>query len=204
MIIISNINIKRFAGTLAALLVLLSPVAASAVSDTSGVMLHSSVVSAIEITTSTNVAISLAPDGDGQASSASDTVLVSTNDPLGYSLVLENGDTTTSLSNGTQTIAAHTGTMASPSTLLNNRWGYRVDSAGSFGSGPTTAQTNVDNLTGTWAGILSSATAGDTIKTTAVVATDDATTVWYGVKADTSYTLDGYSDSVTYTATTNP
>lgn len=42
------------------------------------------------------------------------------------------------------------------------------------------------------------------LKTTASSATDDITTVWYGVKATSAQPNGAYSDTVTYTATTNP
>lgn len=180
----------------------LSPVVASAATDTQSTTINASVASVISMTTSGTVAIAITPTGSGSASSASDTVTVNSNNNAGYDLTLSNGDTTLTLagSNG-GTIAAHTGTYGTPSTLANNSWGYRVDGLGTFGAGPSSAQTNQANLSGTWSGVPSSA-AAQNIKSTTGVASNDVTTVWYGVKADTTKTNGTYTDSVTYTATT--
>lgn len=181
----------------------LTPLVVSAASDTDNTVITANIASVITMTTSGTVAINITPTGSGAASSASDTVTISTNHSAGYNLVLKDSDTTLTLTKGGDTIANHTGTFASPSTLANNSWGYRVDGAGTFGSGPTSAETNQANLAGTWAGIKSSSVAGDTLKTTATTAANDVTTVWYGVKADTTKPNGAYTNTVTYTATTN-
>lgn len=186
----------------AAVVVVLAPVIASAATDTGTTTINATLNSVISLTTSTNVNLSITPTGAGAASSASDTVTVSTNNATGYNLSLANTDTNTNLVNGANTIAAHTGTFAAPSTLANNSWGYRVDGAGTFGAGPTAAQTSQANLSGTWAGVPSSASPQQ-LKSTGSNSTSDVTTVWYGVKVDTSKPSGAYSDQVTYTAVTN-
>jgi hypothetical protein len=188
---------------LAVAAIVLSPVAAGAVADTKSTTINATIGSTISMTTSATVAIGITPTSGGSASSASDTVTVATNNSTGYNLTLANADATSSLTNGANTITAHAGTFASPTTLANNSWGYRVDGAGTFGAGPTTAQTNQANLSSTWSGVPVTGSAQQ-LKTTATTATADVTTVWYGVKADTSKPSGVYSDSVTYTATTNP
>lgn len=183
--------------------VLLSPIAASAASDTETTTINASVGSTISMTTSGTVAISITPTGSGSMSSASDSVSVSTNNAAGYTLTFSNNDTTTSLANGGNTIAADAGTQASPSSsLTNNRWGYRIDGLGGFGAGPTSAETNEASSAYSWAGVPSSASP-NTIRTTATTASNQVTTVWYGVKADTTNPNGTYTDTVTYTATTN-
>ncbi len=200
-------NIKRTAsrwGAIAAVVgVALSPVAASAASDTKSTTINAVVAATISMTTSGTVTVNVTPSGSGAMSSNSDTVSVSTNNSAGYALQMSNNDTTTNLVNGGNTIVADAGTQASPTSGLTlNRWGYRVDGVGGFGAGPTSAETNISTSTYSWAGTPSSA-APNTLKTTGTTATNDTTTVWYGVKVDTSKPSGTYSDSVTYTATTN-
>jgi hypothetical protein len=188
---------------LAVVAIVLSPVAAGAAVDTKSTTINATVNSTISMTTSATVAIGITPTASGAASSASDTVTVATNNATGYNLTLANTDATSSLTNGANTITAHAGTFASPTTLANNSWGYRVDNVGTFGAGPTSAQTSQTDLSGTWAGVPVTGSAQQ-LKTTATTTASDVTTVWYGVKADTSKPSGVYSDSVTYTATTNP
>lgn len=186
----------------AAFAALASPVIVSAAVDTDDTTINATIAPVISMTTSGTVAIGVTPTSSGAASSASDTVSVSTNNTAGYNLTLADSDTNTNLVNGGNNIAAHSGTFGSPSTLANNSWGYRVDSAGTFGAGPTSAQTNQANLAQTWAGVPSSSSPQQ-LKTTSATATNDVTTVWYGVKVDTSKPSGVYTDQVTYTATTN-
>ena len=195
---------KKILFSIGAVAFALSPVFASAAVDTKSTTINATVAPVISMTTSTTVAIGVTPTLAGSASSASDTVTVATNNSTGYNLKLSNTDTTlTLLGPSAATIAAHTGTFAAPTTLANNSWGYRIDNAGTFGAGATVVETNVTSLAGTWSGLVSSASP-TTVKTTAGVAAGDVTTVWYGVKADTTKVNGVYTDSVTYTATTNP
>lgn len=187
---------------LTAFAVLASPVIVSAAVDTDNTTINATIAPVISMTTSGTVAIGITPTPSGAATSASDTVSVSTNNTAGYNLTLSDSDTNTNLVNGGNNIAAHAGTFASPSTLANNSWGYRVDSAGTFGAGPTAAETNQADLAETWAGVPSSA-APQQLKSTGATATNDQTIVWYGVKVDTSKPNGVYTDQVTYTATTN-
>jgi hypothetical protein len=188
---------------LAVAAVLVSPVIASAaINTTANTTINATVGSAISMTTSGTVTIGVTPGASAAATSASDTVTVATNSSNGYTLTLADADATTGLTSGGNTITAHAGTWASPTTLATNKWGYRVDGAGTFGAGPTSAQTNQANLSGTWAGMPATGSA-QTLKTTGTTAAADVTTVWYGVKVDASQPNGVYSDSVTYTATTN-
>lgn len=195
---------KRVLFVVGAVALAMAPVLASAVAATQSTTINATIASVISMTTSSTVAIAITPTSAGSASSASDTVTVNTNNTTGYNLKLSDSDTTLTLAGpSAATIAAHTGTFASPTTLANNSWGYRIDGSGTFGSGPTSAQTNQTSLSGTWSGLVSSASP-TTVKTTATVASNDVTTVWYGVQVDTTKPNGVYTDSVTYTATTNP
>jgi hypothetical protein len=90
-----------------------------------------------------------------------------------------------------------------PLAQAANAWGYRVDSVGGFGAGPTSGQ-NSAAISGTikFAGMPANSSP-NTLKATATTASNDTTTVWYGVTANTTQPTGTYSDSVTYTATAN-
>jgi hypothetical protein len=196
-------RVYRFSALVAVVGVVLSPVVASAATDTDNTTVNAVVAPTISMTTSGTVTANITPTGSGAMSSSSDTVTISTNNSAGFTLTLANADATTTLSNGTDTLAADAGTQASPSTTLtNNSWGYRVDSLGGFGAGPTSAETNQASSAYKWAGVPATGSA-NTLKTTAATASNNTTTVWYGVKVDTSKSSGTYTDSVTYTATTN-
>lgn len=187
-------------GVIASVLV---PAAAFAANQSAGTTINATIGSTISISTSGTVVLAVTPTASGSATSASDTVSVSTNNATGYYLQLASSSAQTTLTNGGNTIAGSSGSQASPTTLATNTWGYRVDGTGGFGAGPTSAESNVTSLAGSWAGIPASGSP-NTLKTTATTATADTTTVWYGVKVDTTKPNGTYSNTVTYTATTNP
>lgn len=193
----------RSSGALVISSMILSPVVASAATNSANTTINATIGSTISITTSGTVALGVTPTSGSSASSVGDVVTVSTNNSTGYNLSLADSDATTTLTSGGNSITAHTGTFAAPTTLADNSWGYRVDNSGTFGAGPTAAQTNQANLTGTWAGVPASG-APQQLKSTSTTASADATNVWYGVKVDTTQPTGVYTDSVTYTATTNP
>ena len=182
-------------------LIALLPITASAATTSSNTIINVTVAQVISMSTATPVAISITPTPGGVVSSSSDTVTVNTNSSTGWTLTLSDADTNTNLVFGANTMAAHSGTQASPTALANNTWGYRIDSVGGFGAGPTVAETNNASSTTTWAGVPSSASP-NTIKTSGTTATNDTTTVWYGVRTTSSQPSGVYTDTVTYTATT--
>ena len=183
---------------------LLVPVTVGAATDTATTTINANLGSTITLSTSGTVTLNVVPTGAGAMSSNFDTVTVATNNSSGYTLTLANTDADTDLEDGANAIAADSGTQVSPSsTLTNNRWGYRVDGLGGFGAGPTAAETNVASSAYSWAGVPATGSA-NTIKTTTEESGSDVTTVWFGVRADTSNPSGTYSDTVTYTATTNP
>lgn len=197
----SLVSKQKIAAVVAVFAVAVSPAVASAVSDTANTTINATVNPVISISSSTTVAVSLTPTAGGVVSSNSDTVTVSTNKNNGYNLTLANSDANTYLDSGTDTITAHTGTFASPTALGANTWGYAVAGAGGF-SGSYSAETDNASSSTIWAGVPASGSP-QVLKTTGAKATNDTTTVWYGVKANTSIDTGVYSDTVTYTATTN-
>jgi hypothetical protein len=187
---------------LAVFAVLVSPIVASAATQSGNTTVNAVVSSTITLTTNPTVTINLQPTSSAVLTSVSDTVQVSTNSANGYYLTLADGDTTTNLVNGSDTLAAHAGTFASPTALATNTWGYRIVGQGGFTSTAYSAETNATSSSSTWAGIASSASP-QTVKTTSTTASNDPTVVWYAVKIDTSKPTGTYTDTVTYTATTN-
>ena len=81
-------------------------------------------------TTSGTVNVNATPTSGGVQTIASDTVTVSTNDSAGYTLKLGETSATTTLTSGSNTIAASTGTFGTPIAETANYWGYRIDGAG--------------------------------------------------------------------------
>jgi len=131
---------------------------------------------------------------------------VLTDDSNGFTLTLGDASTNTALVNGSASIPAESGTFASPASLQSDTWGYRVDGAGSFGSGPTTVESNslAPSSTPVFAAIEASNQTADTIANTSTAA-DPAVNVnvFYGACADTAIVPGEYSTAVTYTAVTN-
>ena len=177
------------------------PLAGGAVTTTSTII--ASVASIISVSSNGTLTLSVTPATGGSQTTDDDTVSVTTNSSSGYTLTLADTDATTTLVNGGDSISAHSGTQASPSALANNSWGYRVDTIGGFGAGPGAASTNQTTNTLTFAGVPATG-AANTIRTTATTASSETTSVWYSVKVDGTKPSGSYSDSVTYTATTNP
>lgn len=180
---------------------MLAPSVANAA--TTSTTVSSDVGSVISLLTSNGtVNLNAVPTGSGVQTIASDTVTVSSNDSNGYTLQLATSGAGTSLTSGANTIAASSGTQASPVAQTANSWGYRVDGLGGFGAGPTSAVSNAAIGAVKFAGVPASGSP-NTLKTTASTASNDTTTVWYGVAVNTSQPAGTYTDSVTYTATAN-
>lgn len=164
----------------------------------------SSVVSAtISLSTSGTVNINVTPTGAGVQTISNDVATVSTNDVAGYTLQLAETGASSNLVSGGNTIAPSSGSQTTPAVETANSWGYRVDSIGGFGAGPTSGVSNAA-ISGTIKFAAVPATASpNTIKTTAITATNDTTNVWYGIAANTTAPSGTYTNSVTYTATAN-
>jgi hypothetical protein len=178
------------------------PTAAGAA--TTSTTINSAISSVISVFTSNGtVTANVTPTGAGAQTIASDTLTVSTNNTAGYTLQIADSDATTTLTSGSDTIPASSGSQGTPVAQSANTWGYRVDGLGGFGAGPTSGQSSAA-ISGTikFAGMPANSSP-NTIKTTATTASNDTTTVWYGVAANTSQPTGTYSDTITYTATAN-
>lgn len=179
---------------------LATPVLVRAATATEDTVINAQISSTISITTSGTVALPITPTTGGSQTTAADTVTVATNNATGYNLSIRDSDANTNLVNGSNNIAAHAGTVASPSVLANNTWGFRVD-GGTFGAGPTSGSVDQPTNAATFAGVTSSAVQ---IKTTTTTAAADVTSVFFSAKANTSLPNGTYTGTVLYTATTNP
>lgn len=187
--------------------VVLSPAIASAAFDDTNQTINAIVDPVISIGTGPAVDILLTPTSGGVLSNDSDTVTVDTNNATGYNLEIEDGDATRTLANGGNSFAASTGTKTTPIALLNNTWGFAVNT-GTTGIGTNGfdasygAESNSASSTSLWAGMPANG-APIMLKTTSTTAVADTTTVWFAAKATTSLPSGTYTDQIVYTATTN-
>ena len=164
---------------------------------------NSTISSVISLFTSSGtVAVNATPTASGVQTVNNDVVTVSTNDSSGYTLKLGETGAGTTLVSGGNSIPATAGTYGTPIAEVANTWGYRVDGLGTFGSGPTSATSNLAIGTAKFAAVPATGSP-DTIKTTSSTASSDTTSVWYGVAVNTSTPSGAYTNSVTYTATAN-
>ncbi len=159
------------------------------------------------ITLSSSGAVSIdisTPTPSGSCTVQSDSVSVLTSNSAGYTLQVANSSTNTAMTSGANSIPASSGTSASPTALNANAWGYRVDSYGGFGSGPTSAQSGISAPISSFAGVPASNATPATIANTSVAANPAVTTtVWYALCANSALSSGTYTTTVTYTATTN-
>jgi hypothetical protein len=198
--------IKQYRFYLAVLLVVILGAGATVVTSAqaANTTINSTLSPVISLfTTSGTVSDNVTPTGGGAQTIQSDTVTVSTNDSSGYTLQLAESSATTTLTFGSNTIPASSGTQTTPVVMAVNTWGYRVDGVGGFGAGPTTSASSAA-ISGTikFAGVPVPASP-NTLADTSGTATNATTTVWYGVAANTSQASGAYSNTVTYTCTAN-
>jgi hypothetical protein len=159
----------------------------------------------ITLTSSGTVALDVIPTAGTKCTVASDSASVLTDSSTGYTLYLNDFDTSNGMSGSSGgSINAVSGSASSPVTLSADTWGYRVDSALGFGAGPTSSQSSSSIPSQAFAFVPLSSSTGDSIATSASAADPAvATTVWYGLCADASVPNGSYTDSVVYTAVVN-
>lgn len=160
----------------------------------------------ISLSSGPDVVVDVTPSGAAtRCTVQSDEVTVITGSTTGYTVVVNNGDTETSLEGpSAQTIPSVSGTQGSPVALTAGTWGYRIDGVAGFGAGPTSPLANVGIPALTFAAIPPSNSAGGTIRYTESVDPEEtATSVWYGICVDASTLSGSYADSVLYTAVIN-
>jgi hypothetical protein len=158
----------------------------------------------ITLSSSGTVAINATPTSGTVCTVQSDSVSATTGATTGYVISMTDGDTNNSLVSGGNSVAAVSGTPASPVALSANKWGYRIDSIGGFGAGPTSSVSNGSIPSGAFSAVpLSSGTAATVRSTTSADGSTVNTPVWYGLCVNASQPSGTYSDSITYTAVVN-
>jgi hypothetical protein len=178
--------------------------AATVLASSTAATTISSVISPIIslLTTNGTVNVNVTPSGVGAQTIASDTVTVSTNDASGYTLQLGETGASGTLVSGGNSIPASSGSQTTPVAMTANTWGYRVDTVGGFGTGPTTPQSSSAIGASKFAAVPATGSPNP-LKATSGTASSDTTVVWYAVAANTSQPSGTYTNSVTYTATAN-
>lgn len=175
----------------------------SASAETSQTVINATIGSTISVQSTGNVNLSINPTaGQAKASSGKATVTVSTNNATGYNLKIGMNGADRNLKKGSDNITAHAGTLTAPSVLANNTWGYRVENVGGFAAGNMTAQSNVNDLTGTFAGVPASGAEAQ-IKNHNAAAQSHHTDVLFGAKVDATKPSGTYTGTVVFTATAN-
>lgn len=200
-----NASIKKISVISAVPLLAIAIVAVTYASQTNAITtaVSSTIGSTISVFTSSGtVAIDATPTAAGVQTINKDIITVSTNNSAGYVLKLNETTAASALTSGGNSIPAVSGTLAAPVVQTANTWGYRVDSAGGFGAGPTAVVSNQAIGALKFAAVPATASP-DTLKTTAATATNDVTNVWYGVAVNTGTPSGAYTNSVTYTAVNN-
>lgn len=197
---------RFFSSVLATIVVLvtllLSISYAAALQDTGSTIISSQVSEVISVSTSGTVNINVTPAIGGAQTISNDSVTVATNDTAGYVLELnETSSSATTLTSGGNNIPASSGTQSSPIAMSANTWGYRVDSVGGFGSGPTSSVSSQSISSLKFAAIPPSTP--NTLATSSSATNGTSLNVWYGVAANDTTPAATYTNSVTYTAVAN-
>lgn len=175
----------------------------SASAETSNTVITANIGSTISVQSTSNVALSINPTAtQAKASSGKATVTVSTNNATGYNLKIGMNGADRNLNKATDNITAHAGTLAAPTALANNAWGYRVENVGGFNAGNVTPESNVNDLAGTFAGVPAQ-NAEDQIKNHNAAVQSDTTDVLFGAKVDATKPSGAYTGTVVFTATAN-
>jgi hypothetical protein len=198
---------------------LMAPIFASTIAEGVGTNVRALVQSNITLsnTNTGNTDLTITGGAGVKQSIDKDTVTVATNDPDGYTLKLQDGDTSNHLcltpGAACTGIGPTSGTGATPAFMATaNTWGYHIDNgttvwcstASNCGAGLTLPVDSASTSTTLKYALvpLSSGTA-DTLKATASTTSGDNTAVFYGVNVDASQAAGTYSNTVVYTATVN-
>jgi hypothetical protein len=142
-------------------------------------------------TVSLNVTPLVADDSTGGTLvTGNETITVTTNNPNGYTLTIENNDSNLNLVSGSDNIAASTAPFGTPAALsasgATGVWGFRLASfaADTFAGVPANGSPQI-------------------ISSTSAAASGDTTVVTWGVAVTTAQPAGTYSDTVIYTVIDN-
>lgn len=177
----------------------------SASAETSTTTVTANINSTLSMSSDANASFTINPTStQAKSSSNKATVTVSTNNATGYNLKIGMIGADNALKNtaAVSQIDAHTGSFGAPAAMALNKWGYRVDGAGTFGAGTTTAETDVNDLAQTWAAVPVQ-NSEDTIKNHASAVQSHQTDVYFGAKVDATKPSGAYTGQVQFTAVAN-
>ena len=175
----------------------------SASAETSNTIITATIGSTISVQSTSNVALNINPTAtQAKASSGKATVTVSTNNATGYNLKIGMNGADRNLNKASDNITAHAGTLAAPTALANNTWGYRVENVGGFNAGNITPENNVNDLAGTFAGVPAQ-NAEEEIKNHNAAVQSNTTDVLFGAKVDATKPSGAYTGTVVFAATAN-
>lgn len=159
----------------------------------------------ISVASAGNVNLDSVPTEAGVYTVQKDDVIITTDDPVGYSLTLESDSPeSAALVKGSDSIAASGGTPTSPAVLAMNTWGYRVDDVSNFGAGPTLAVTNAATNSGVFAGVPLGGSPQQIYSSDTAAPSGDTIPVWYGLAVNNTQPNGTYQRTVVYTATATP
>ncbi len=152
-----------------------------------------SVISLTTNATNGEISIPISPLASGATGSNDLTVSVHTNNQTGYKLTMSSDTPDTSLTHqveNTKKIASTANTLEAPAALTNNTWGYSA-----WGEGQSTSSTTFSRIP--------SLSAPDTLRTTSDISDPTDTKLTFGAKVDTTIPSGTYTNTVTFTATSN-
>lgn len=159
----------------------------------------------ISISTSGAVALPVTPTALGAYTTQKDSVTITTDDPVGYTLGIESlSGSSSALIKGSDTIPSVSGTPSSPASLSSNTWGYRIDGQASFGTGPTAAVTNAASSGLSFAGVPLGGSMQQIYTSNTPASAGNTINVWYGIYVNTTKPAGTYQQTVLYTATATP
>jgi hypothetical protein len=197
-----------------------APIFASTAAEAVGTTVQTviaSQITAFSNTNSGNTTLNIVSPSGVKQTIDKDTISVSTNDSNGYTLKIQDGNTSNALcvvqGAACTGIPGTAATSAAPAIMSGaNQWGYHIDDGtttwcstavlcGSLLTLPSNSAATSTTLK--FAQVPLSSGTADTIKTTATTASSDTTPVYYGVNVDPTQASGTYSDTVVYTATAN-
>ncbi|MCL2094903.1 hypothetical protein FWH13_02180 [Candidatus Saccharibacteria bacterium] len=155
-------------------------------------------------------AVAMNPTPDGQIYSSCLNVNVATDNPWGYTLTMRSE--TANLVSGSNSILAHSGTIAAPTVLSNDRWGFCIPNiymqragAGVFGNGGSCgAANNIGSDTAySYAGLPTINTIIKRVNNTPSTAAEANTPIRFGVRPTAATPVGTYVATVTITASLN-
>lgn len=191
--------------TLGIVSLIIAPIVSAATTGTTTLQAVVGYTISLDSVSPATTTLSIAPVAGGSQTTASTAVTVTTNDSAGYTL--SHYSSGANLTNGANTVPSTTGTWTTPIVLLNNTWGYGINTGttgltpGSNGFSATySATSNQTSNTLKFAAMPTSSTA---VRATSTTASSDVTTFWFSAKVDNTKPSGTYSATINYSVVGN-